>query len=85
MESRNRKIIVAISGASGSIYALKLLEKLDNLIYPPGEIAVIFSGTAKTIWKQKLVKKLYFQHLRRSMIIKHFMLRSHQVLPITTQ
>ena len=58
MESRNRKIIVAITGASGSIYALKLLEKLDNLIYPPGEIAVIFSGTAKAIWEAETGKKI---------------------------
>ena len=50
MESRNRKIVVAITGASGSIYALKLLENLQKLKSPPEEIAVIFSETAKEIW-----------------------------------
>lgn len=47
---RNRKIILAITGASGSIYALKLLEKLKQLKSPPVEVAVIFSDTAKEIW-----------------------------------
>jgi 4-hydroxy-3-polyprenylbenzoate decarboxylase len=50
MESRNRKIVLAITGASGSIYALKLLENLQQLKSPPEEIAVIFSETAKEIW-----------------------------------
>jgi 4-hydroxy-3-polyprenylbenzoate decarboxylase len=45
-----RKIVVAITGASGSIYAKKFLEKLAQLKEPPEEIAVIFSDTAKEIW-----------------------------------
>jgi flavin prenyltransferase len=47
----HRKIVLAICGASGSIYALRLLEKLQQLDSPPEEIAVIFSDTAKEIWK----------------------------------
>jgi 4-hydroxy-3-polyprenylbenzoate decarboxylase len=50
MESRNRKIVLAITGASGSVYALKLLEKLGKVKTPPEEVAVIFSETAKEIW-----------------------------------
>ena len=50
MPSRNRKIVLAITGASGSIYAKKLLEKLKQLKNPPEEIAVILSDTAKEIW-----------------------------------
>ncbi len=46
-----RKIVVAVTGASGSIYAKKLLEKLAQLKDPPEEIAVIFSDTAREIWK----------------------------------
>jgi len=49
-KQRKRKIILAVTGASGSIYALKLLEKLKQLDSPPEEIAVVFSGTAKEIW-----------------------------------
>ncbi|HAM10661.1 MAG: 3-octaprenyl-4-hydroxybenzoate carboxy-lyase [Bacteroidetes bacterium GWE2_41_25] len=47
---RSRKIVLAITGASGSIYAKKLLEKLKQLKNPPEEIAVILSDTAKEIW-----------------------------------
>jgi len=47
----DRKIIIAITGASGSVYAKTLLEKLTMLREPPKEIAVIFSDTAKEIWK----------------------------------
>jgi len=50
MASRNRKIILAVTGASGSIYAKKLLERLKQLKNPPEEIAVILSDTAKEIW-----------------------------------
>jgi flavin prenyltransferase len=50
MPSRNRKIILAITGASGSVYAKILLEKLRQLKNPPEEIAVILSDTAKEIW-----------------------------------
>ena len=50
MESKNRKIVVAVTGASGSVYALKLLEKLQEITTPVSEIAVLFSDTAKQIW-----------------------------------
>ncbi len=50
MESNGRKIIVALTGASGSIYALKLLEKLHKVKVPPSEIAVLMSDTARQIW-----------------------------------
>ena len=50
MPPRNRKIVLAITGASGSIYAKQLLEKLKQLKNPPEEIAVILSDTAREIW-----------------------------------
>jgi 4-hydroxy-3-polyprenylbenzoate decarboxylase len=56
-ENKNRKIILAVTGASGSIYALKLLEKLAELKSLPAEIAVIFSDTAKEIWEAETGKK----------------------------
>jgi 4-hydroxy-3-polyprenylbenzoate decarboxylase len=49
-EHQNRKIVLAVTGASGSIYAKLLLGKLINLKFPPAEIAVIFSDTAREIW-----------------------------------
>ena len=57
MTDSNRKIILAITGASGSIYALKLLEKLKTLKEPPSEIAVVLSDTAKEIWEYELGEK----------------------------
>jgi flavin prenyltransferase len=59
MVSRNRKIVLAVTGASGSIYALKLLEKLKQLKNPPEEIAVIFSETAKDIWEAETGQKYF--------------------------
>jgi flavin prenyltransferase len=56
MELHKRKIILAVTGASGSVYSAKLLEKLLTLKEPPEEIAVIFSDTAKAIWKSETGK-----------------------------
>lgn len=49
-----RKIIVAVTGASGAIYA-KLL--LDSLSRAKAEIAVIFSDNANEIWEHELGEK----------------------------
>jgi len=49
-DQSNRKIIVAVTGASGSVYAKNLLERLTNLKSPLKEIAVVFSDTAKEVW-----------------------------------
>jgi len=45
--------VLAVTGASGSIYALKLLEKLGTVKRPPLEIAVIFSDTGREIWENE--------------------------------
>jgi 4-hydroxy-3-polyprenylbenzoate decarboxylase len=50
MKSEPRKIILAITGASGAIYAQQLILKLRGVQNPPDEIAVIFSDTAKEVW-----------------------------------
>lgn len=57
MVQNQRKIILAITGASGSIYAKTLLDKLQGLKIPPEEIAVIFSDNAKEIWDYELEEK----------------------------
>jgi len=56
-ELKRRKIVVAVTGASGSVYALRLLEKLPQLRSSPEEIAVIFSDTAREIWEAETGQK----------------------------
>ncbi|HCI56076.1 MAG TPA: UbiX family flavin prenyltransferase [Bacteroidales bacterium] len=60
MTKSARKIILAITGASGSIYALRLLEKIMAVESPPDEIAVILSDTAKEIWQYEIGMKPAF-------------------------
>lgn len=49
-----RKIVLAITGASGSIYAKALLEKIQKLESPPEEVAVILSKTGRDIWMDEI-------------------------------
>lgn len=49
-----KKIIIAITGASGSIYAKKLLEKLQIISNQFDNCDLVFSSTAKEIWKYEL-------------------------------
>ena len=51
----NRKIIIAVTGASGSIYAKRLLEKLEIINTQFDACDLVFSSTAKEIWKYELV------------------------------
>ena len=48
------KIIIAITGASGSIYAKRLLEKLQGYRDRIEACGVVFSSNAKEIWKYEL-------------------------------
>ena len=45
------KIIVAITGASGSIYAQHLINRLINQKSKPEEISLIFSENGKKVWE----------------------------------
>jgi len=49
MSSGKRKIIVAVTGASGSVYAVSLLRRLREQPSPPATVAVIFTGNAEEI------------------------------------
>jgi 4-hydroxy-3-polyprenylbenzoate decarboxylase len=51
---KKHKIIVAITGASGSIYASLLLNELQKLKYQISKVNVVFSSNAKEIWKDEL-------------------------------
>lgn len=53
------KIIVAITGASGSIYAKVLLDKLTLLKDQVEEVGVVMSDNAKDVWKFELGDESY--------------------------
>ncbi len=51
------KVIVAITGASGAIYAKVLLEKLVKLTGQIETVGVILSDNARTVWEYELGNK----------------------------
>ncbi|PRD47505.1 UbiX family flavin prenyltransferase [Sphingobacterium haloxyli] len=51
---KKKKIIVAITGASGSIYAKVLLDKLSKLDDQVAEVGVVMSDNAKDVWTFEL-------------------------------
>ncbi len=48
------RIIVAISGASGAIYAYRLLHKLEQLNSVIAKVGVVMSANAKEVWETEL-------------------------------
>jgi flavin prenyltransferase len=48
------KIVVAISGASGSVYAKVLLDKLVLLQDQVAEVGIVMSDNAKEIWQKEI-------------------------------
>ncbi len=53
------KIVVAVTGASGSIYAKILLDKLMALQKEWSSLAVVLSENAKQVWQTELNSKSY--------------------------
>ena len=53
------KIAVAVTGASGSIYARILLERLQELKEQVTEVGLVWSSNAPTVWEHELVNKDY--------------------------
>ncbi len=54
MNRTKRKIAVAVTGASGAVYAQILLQKLLHPAFELEEVAVIFSTNARDIWHFEL-------------------------------
>ncbi len=48
------KIAVAVTGASGSVYAKVLLDRLAKLNDQVTEVSVVWSDNAKTVWQHEL-------------------------------
>ncbi len=55
----DKKIVIAITGASGSIYAQLLIEKLSALSSQYKEVCVVFSKNAKDVWRVELQNENY--------------------------
>ncbi|MFN8252719.1 MAG: UbiX family flavin prenyltransferase [Ferruginibacter sp.] len=64
------KIVVAVTGASGSVYAKLIIDKLLKNKAQWQELALVMTGNAKTVWKteldnvdyEKLPVQFYDQH-----------------------
>ncbi|SEM21038.1 4-hydroxy-3-polyprenylbenzoate decarboxylase [bacterium A37T11] len=56
-----QKVVVAVTGASGSIYAKVLLDKLASQTKLTN-VGVVMSDNAKDVWKYELKNELYHQY-----------------------
>lgn len=53
------KIAIAITGASGSVYALQLFKSLEKYANQFEEIGIVWSVNAKTVWQEELQHSEY--------------------------
>ncbi len=56
---QKKKIIVSVTGASGSIYAKVLLDKLVKLSDQVQDVGVVMSDNAKDVWRFELENEAY--------------------------
>jgi len=54
-----KKIVIAITGASGAIYAKLLLDKLQQLNAQVAEVGIVMSDNAKQVWSVELDNEDY--------------------------
>ena len=54
-----KKIVVAITGASGAIYAKLLLDKLQQLSTQIAEVGIVMSDNARQVWQVELDNEDY--------------------------
>jgi flavin prenyltransferase len=60
--SKRKKIIVAITGASGSIYAKLLLDSLQKLSDQVDKVGIVMSDNAREVWRFELGNTDYDQY-----------------------
>ncbi len=60
MVLNERKIVIAISGASGSLYAKLLIGRIMGLQDLPAEVGIVYTDTAAGIWEQEIGQKPVF-------------------------
>ena len=68
-----KKIVVAITGASGSIYASDLLNKLERAQSQLTDVAVVMSDNAKLVWQTELGNSSYADLSIRQYGVNDFM------------
>lgn len=56
---KKKKIVVAVTGASGSIYAKSLLDNLTSLSAQIEKVGVVMSDNAKEVWRYELGNEDY--------------------------
>ena len=54
----SRKIIIAITGASGSIYAKRLIDQLGKSKTSPETCGIVFSENARDLWRYELKEEI---------------------------
>jgi 4-hydroxy-3-polyprenylbenzoate decarboxylase len=57
-----QKIVIAVTGASGSVYAKLLLDKLLLMSNYISDIGLVMSNNAKSVWEHELGNKEYEQY-----------------------
>ncbi len=57
-----RKIAIALTGASGSVYAKVLLDKMAALKSQWSEVGIVMSDNAKEVWRHELGNTAYQQY-----------------------
>lgn len=62
MNNEKLKIVVAVTGASGAIYAKVLLDRLQTLQDQIETVGVCMSDNAKDVWKFELDNELYVKY-----------------------
>ena len=67
-----KKIAIAITGASGAIYAKLMLQKLTGLADQIAELSVVMTDNAKEVWKTELEDETYNSFNARYFSTKDF-------------
>ena len=57
MDQHSRKIVVGITGASGSLYAQVLLDRLQAIARPSLQVGLVYSRNAPDVWKTELANE----------------------------
>ncbi len=67
-----RKIVVAVTGASGSIYAKLLLDKLSQITQQWNEVSIIMTDNAREVWQTELKTDSYVNYSFKAYGVKDF-------------